>query len=176
MEKVDTYEKESSVEAGKYEEIHATVVQPTMSSTRSSLRRAQSSYWQAGPPASAPPSIHTPGEEAAYPEGGLRAWLVTFGSFCGMMAAFGFMNTIGVYQSYLTTNQLADYSESTIGWIFSMYVFLAFFGGLQIGPVFDKHGPFWLIIAGSVLLVTATLLIGECTRRWLLTQLPKTQY
>jgi hypothetical protein len=29
----------------------------------------------------------------AYPEGGLRAWLVVLGSLSGMMASFGFMNT-----------------------------------------------------------------------------------
>ena len=28
-----------------------------------------------------------------YPEGGLKAWLVVLGSFCGMMASFGFMAT-----------------------------------------------------------------------------------
>lgn len=35
----------------------------------------------------------TTSSESGYPEGGLRAWLVVFGSFCGMLAAFGFMNT-----------------------------------------------------------------------------------
>ncbi len=32
-------------------------------------------------------------EDAAYPEGGLRAWLVVFGSLSGMLASFGFMNS-----------------------------------------------------------------------------------
>lgn len=31
-----------------------------------------------------------------YPEGGLSAWLVVFGSFCGLLAALGIMNTIGM--------------------------------------------------------------------------------
>jgi len=31
--------------------------------------------------------------ERGYPEGGLRAWLVVFGSFCGMAVSFGFVNT-----------------------------------------------------------------------------------
>ena len=35
-------------------------------------------------------------EEVTYPEGGLRAWLVVVGSFSGMFAGFGYMNTIGV--------------------------------------------------------------------------------
>jgi hypothetical protein len=33
-----------------------------------------------------------------YPEGGLRAYLVVFGSFCGLLAALGIMNTVGLYQ------------------------------------------------------------------------------
>jgi hypothetical protein len=49
----------------------------------------QESYWQAGPPA----SIYSAADETVYPEGGLRAWLVVLGSFCGMLASFGFMNT-----------------------------------------------------------------------------------
>lgn len=32
-------------------------------------------------------------DNETYPEGGLRGWLVVFGSFCGMLASFGFMNT-----------------------------------------------------------------------------------
>jgi ABC-type uncharacterized transport system permease subunit len=46
-----------------------------------------------------------------------------------------------------------------------MTVFLSFFGGLQIGPVFDKKGPFWLILAGAILLPLAILLMGFCTSK-----------
>jgi hypothetical protein len=31
--------------------------------------------------------------DVSYPEGGFQAWLVVFGSFCGITAAFGFMNS-----------------------------------------------------------------------------------
>jgi hypothetical protein len=83
---------------------------------RPGLERGES-YWQAGPPA----SLYSIGDEEPYPEGGLRAWLVVFGSFCGMLASFGFMNTIGVFQTYLSNNQLKEFNDSTIGWIFSVY-------------------------------------------------------
>lgn len=69
----------------------------------------------------------TPGEASGslpYPEGGLRAWSVVFGSFSGMLASFGLMNSIGVFQAYLSTHQLAQYSDGTVGWIFSLFVFL----------------------------------------------------
>ncbi|KAK5141558.1 hypothetical protein LTR04_002552, partial [Oleoguttula sp. CCFEE 6159] len=92
-------------------------------------------------------------EAVPYPEGGLQGWLVVLGSFCGMLAAFGLMNSVGTFQAYLSTHQLAAYSESQIGWIFSVYVFLAFFCGIQIGPVFDAKGPRLLVLVGSVLLV-----------------------
>jgi hypothetical protein len=104
---------------------------------------------------------HTP--PPTYPEGGLAAWSVVFGSFCGMLAAFGLMNSIGTFQAYISTHQLSTYSESTIGWIFSLYIFLAFFCGVQIGPVFDAKGPKWLVGGGSLLLVGAVFGIAECT-------------
>lgn len=50
----------------------------------------QESSWQAGPPAA---SLYSAGDDTVYPEGGLQAWLVVFGSFCGMLSAFGFMNS-----------------------------------------------------------------------------------
>lgn len=73
---------------------------------------------------------------------------------------------VGVFHTYVSKNQLSDYNDSTIGWIFSFYVFLAFFCGLQIGPVFDAKGPFWLLVSGSILLTAATLLLGLCETYW----------
>ena len=109
------------------------------------------------------PTLEPKAEEVTYPEGGLQAWLVVFGSFCAMLAAFGLSNAIGTYQAYLSTHQLVNYDESTIGWIFSIYVFLAFFCGVQIGPVFDAKGPRWLILAGSVCLIAAVMGLAEAT-------------
>ena len=83
-------------------------------------------------------------------------------------ACFGVVNTIGVLNAYVTENQLAQYSDSEISWIFSVYIFLLYFCGLQIGPIFDARGPRMLIIVGSVCTVVSTFLIGicngECTR------------
>lgn len=98
-----------------------------------------------------------------YPEGGLRAWLVVLGSFCGMLASFGLMNIVGTFQAYLSTHQLAHESPSAVGWIFSIYVFLAFGCGLQIGPVFDRHGPRWLVFGGTVCLVVGLIGVGNST-------------
>ena len=105
-------------------------------------------------------------EEEAYPEGGLAAWLVVFGSFMGMTAGFGLMNTVGTYQAYLSTHQLASSSPSLVGWIFSIYIFLAFFCGVQIGPVFDAKGPRWLVFAGSVCLVGGTFAFAESSSKY----------
>jgi hypothetical protein len=74
--------------------------------------------------------------ERTYPEGGRQAWLVVFGSFCAFFASFAIMNTIRTFQTYLAENQLREYSEGQIGWIFGAYVFTCFFGGIQVGEVF----------------------------------------
>ncbi|OJD26255.1 hypothetical protein ACJ73_02374 [Blastomyces percursus] len=71
--------------------------------------------------------------EISYPEGGLRAW-----------------NIVGSFHSYIGEHQLREYDEGTIDWIFNVFIFLSFFGGIQIGPVFDSRGPRMLMLAGSV--------------------------
>lgn len=105
-------------------------------------------------------------DEVTYPEGGLGAWSVVLGSFLGLAASLGMMNTVGIYHAYIAEHFLQDYTESTISWIFSMYVFLSFFCGLQIGPIFDAHGPRLLVLAGSILICTSNLLLGICTKYW----------
>jgi hypothetical protein len=69
------------------EEFQSSSLEPTTS--KPALDRSQSSQWHVGPA----PSLPSANGDATYPEGGLKAWLVVFGSQCGMMAAFGFMNT-----------------------------------------------------------------------------------
>ncbi|KAL9025140.1 MAG: hypothetical protein Q9196_005991 [Gyalolechia fulgens] len=104
--------------------------------------------------------------DGTYPDGGWPAWLVVLGSFSGMLASFGLMNTIGTFQAYLITHQLADESPSAVGWIFSIYAFLAFGCGLQIGPVFDAKGPRWLVFGGTVCLVVSMVGVSESTEYW----------
>lgn len=99
----------------------------------------------------------------AYPEGGLRAWLVVLGAWFSMLASFGLLNTIAVFQTYTLSHQLKGYSEGTVGWVFSIYTFLTFFCGVYIGPVFDKYGPKWLITAGGVCTVGGMVLVSFCT-------------
>ena len=98
-----------------------------------------------------------------FPEGGLRAWLVVLGSWLASFGALGISNTMATIHAYVSENQLADYSEGTIGWIFSLYMFLAFFCGIYIGPLFDRYGPKWLIAAGTICVVTALMLLSICT-------------
>ncbi|KAK1446075.1 major facilitator superfamily transporter [Colletotrichum melonis] len=108
----------------------------------------------------------TAGEEETYPEGGLRAWSVVLGSWLALFSALGIMNSIAIFQTYVATHQLKGYSEGTIGWIFSVYTFLCFFGGIYIGPVFDQYGPRWLVLAGTVCLVIGVMLLSICTVYW----------
>jgi MFS family permease len=114
------------------------------------------------------PATHKSMDEhgTIYPEGGLTSWLVVFGSFAGLVGSLGLLNTIGTFQAYLSTHQLKDYSDGSIGWIFGVYVFLTFFCGVQIGPVFDAKGPRLLVLSGSFLIMVAMIAIGFCSEYW----------
>lgn len=95
-----------------------------------------------------------------FPEGGLNAWLVVLGSWCAMVQIFGLINTSGIFEAYFKTHQLRDYSHSQIGWIFSLYLFVVFFIGVQVGPIFDRYGPRVLVAVGSMLVVTSLMLLS----------------
>ncbi|KAI0124763.1 major facilitator superfamily domain-containing protein [Xylariales sp. AK1849] len=104
--------------------------------------------------------------DETYPEGGKEAWLVVFGAFCGLFASLGLMNTLAIFQSYLSKHQLLGYSEGTVGWIFSLYTFLSFAFGVYVGPLFDKYGPKWLLLPGGLGTVLAVMLMSICTQYW----------
>lgn len=105
-------------------------------------------------------------DENVYPEGGLQAWLVVFGCWCSLLAALGVMNTLGAFQANVHRNQLKDYTEGQIGWIFSVYSALSFGLGVFVGPIFDKYGARALMITGSVAIVVGMMLLSVCTRKF----------
>ncbi|KAF3407175.1 Riboflavin transporter MCH5 [Talaromyces pinophilus] len=104
--------------------------------------------------------------EITYPEGGRTAWLVVLGSWMSCFGSMGLMNCLGIFQAYLGEHQLQPYSSSDIAWIFGVYSFLAFFCGVEVGPVFDAKGPRPLILLGGLGTVAFLLLLEVCTEYW----------
>lgn len=100
--------------------------------------------------------------EEEFPEGGLRAWSVVLGSFLGLVAVFGFINSLGAVQAYVSSNQLHNQSESQVSWIFSVFVFLGYGLSGQVGPIFDMYGSYYLCIAGSICFLASIMLTSVC--------------
>lgn len=101
-----------------------------------------------------------------FPEGGTKAWLVVSGSFCIIWGTFGLVSSVGLFQAYWKTHQLSNYSNGDIGWIPAVNIFFNLFLGVQVGPLFDRYGPKWLILTGSLLYVVSLVLLAECTKYW----------
>ncbi|KAK3319545.1 major facilitator superfamily domain-containing protein [Cercophora scortea] len=97
-----------------------------------------------------PPPGHAPSD---YPDGGLEAWLVVAGGWCGLFCTFGLINCVGVFVEYYSKGPLASYDVSAISWITSSQVFFMFFTGLFAGRLYDSYGPRWLMICGTVIYV-----------------------
>ncbi|KAJ5398294.1 hypothetical protein N7509_006407 [Penicillium cosmopolitanum] len=104
--------------------------------------------------------------EPTYPEGGWAAWSVVLGSWMACFGTMGLMNSLGIFQAYLEENELKQFSSSKIAWIFGIYSFLAFFCGIQVGPIFDAKGPRALIVCGAIGTVLFLVLLGFCTLYW----------
>jgi hypothetical protein len=89
--------------------------------------------------------------DSKYPDGGVQAWLVVLGAWCAMIPSMGLLNTIGVLQAWVAQNQLASYSRSDIGWIFSTYAFFLFVSGAQVGRFIKKQICGWGLIMDATL-------------------------
>ncbi|KAH7216815.1 major facilitator superfamily domain-containing protein [Fusarium oxysporum] len=94
------------------------------------------------------------------------AWICVLGSFLTLIPTFGFMNSLGTVQTYLSMNQLHDYSEGEVGWISGLFLFLSLILNVQVGPMVDVHGPNVIGPVGAVLYVAMFLLMAECRNYW----------
>ncbi len=113
-----------------------------------------------------PATVSQSRQDYTFPEGGTRAWLVILGSFCIITGTFGLLNCVGLFQSYWQVHQLSSYSSSSIGWISAVNVFFNLILGVQIGPLFDRYGPRYLLLVGSVVYVVSLVVLGNCSTYW----------
>ncbi|EEH22285.2 hypothetical protein PABG_04496 [Paracoccidioides brasiliensis Pb03] len=113
-------------------------------------------------PAAEPPA--DPMRDAgAYPEGGIEAWTVVFGGFCGLFVSFGWITCIGVFQDFYQNNQLKNYSPSKIAWIPSLETCMMFVVAPICGKVFDNYGPRHLLLIGTFLHVFGLMMTSIST-------------
>lgn len=110
-----------------------------------------------------PPIENLPEEDMDFPEGGLRAWLVVLGSWAAMTGTFGLGNAIGYLQAWLEDHQLKHMSASNIAWIWSIYLFLFFLGGVQVGPIFDAYGLAYVFYPGAIGCIAGIFLTSACS-------------
>ena len=90
-----------------------------------------------------------PMDPRSFPDGGFEAWLVISGAWCCLICSFGWINALGIFQTYYETHQLENYSPSTIAWIPSLETFMMFAGGPFFGKIYDNYGPRYLLLAGT---------------------------
>ncbi|KAF5374180.1 hypothetical protein D9615_008864 [Tricholomella constricta] len=103
-------------------------------------------------------TLHDSTSEHEYPEGGFKAYLTVFGAFMALFCTFGHMNSFGTYQAWYHGHQLQTFTPSTISWIGSLQLWVFFFSGCPIGQLFDKYGPRWLLVSGSIIYIFSIMM------------------
>lgn len=125
---------------------------------------------QARPQEKAPndsqPQVVSPHHPSQYPDGGKDAYLCLLGGFLCLFCSFGWLNALGVFQSYYQTNQLRQYSPSTVAWIPSLEIFVMFLPGPLVGWAFDNYGPKYILIFGTFFHVLGLMMTSLCTEYW----------
>ncbi|KAF1942167.1 MFS general substrate transporter [Clathrospora elynae] len=86
--------------------------------------------------------------------------------FCCLFCSFGWLNCLGVFQSYYQTNQLSDHTPSIIAWIASLDFFVMLLPGPMVGFVYDNHGPKYLLLFGTFFHLSGLMMASVCTEYW----------
>lgn len=102
--------------------------------------------------------------DISIPDGGLKAWINVLGSFCAMIITFGLASSTGTIQSFLLSERLSSYSDSDVGWIFSVWLFFMYVGSVQTGPIFDAYGCRVLLIPGCICWVVSLFILSVCEK------------
>ncbi|KAH3898679.1 related to Probable transporter MCH4 [Saccharomycodes ludwigii] len=97
----------------------------------------------------------------SFPDGGWKAYSVVFGAFMGLVPMFGVINTLGAIQTYISREQLANVSSSTVSWIFSSYLAITFSSSVFVGAYFDRNGAFAPMVIGSVLFIAGLMAMAN---------------
>ncbi|ODV86350.1 hypothetical protein CANARDRAFT_196451 [[Candida] arabinofermentans NRRL YB-2248] len=97
-----------------------------------------------------------------YPDGGVRAYLVVFGSFLGLTVDFGIVNSIGAIQAYLNLHQFKNVSTSVTSLIFSLFTFFTYASIILSGSMFDELGARIPMAIGIVLFFIGFFACGSC--------------
>ncbi|KAJ6780197.1 hypothetical protein PWT90_04457 [Aphanocladium album] len=96
------------------------------------------------------------------PDRGRRAWLVVLGGWINFTASFGLLNSFGTFESEYETS--LHLNTSTVTWIGSAQMFVLFFGGMFIGPAFDKWGARKLMLSGTFLCLVSFIACSFATK------------
>ncbi|KAL2068625.1 hypothetical protein VTL71DRAFT_14962 [Oculimacula yallundae] len=96
-------------------------------------------------------------------EGGLSGWTCVLGSFFALFCTFGWLNSLGLFQTYYQDNLLKKYSASAISWIFATQLFLMWTGGAFFGRIVDTYGTRCVTIPCTVGCTVSILLLSFCS-------------
>lgn len=110
--------------------------------------------------------IPTVDDPSRFPDGGKEAYIILLGTFFGFTGVLAFVNSMGVFENYISAHILPNTPTSSIGWIFSVYSFFSFGGTLIAGPVFDKIGCKFLLVFGTVLTMVGFMCMSLSTQVW----------
>ncbi|KAL2845476.1 MFS general substrate transporter [Aspergillus pseudoustus] len=90
-----------------------------------------------------------PPDPSEFPDGGLKAWSVVVGGWCCLFCSYGWINTIGLFQTFYQQELLRTHSPGAISWITSVETGMMYLGTPVYGKIYDSHGPKPLLVWGT---------------------------
>ncbi|TFK36298.1 major facilitator superfamily domain-containing protein [Crucibulum laeve] len=101
-----------------------------------------------------------PSNSSEPPDGGLHAWLTVLGAALVSFSTFGIVNAYGAFSDFYRSSYINNESPTLISMVGSIQVFVLYFFGAFVGPIFDAYGPKYLIPASGLTVTLALCLLS----------------
>ena len=86
--------------------------------------------------------------------------MTVLGGWCCCLTSYGWLSSIGVFQTYYEVDKLSSHSASEISWIVSVQVFTLSVLAPVNGKIFDSYGCAALVMVGTFLHVFGLLMVS----------------
>lgn len=97
-------------------------------------------------------------------DGGLEGWSSVFGAWFALFGTFGWLNSLGLFQTYYEQTLLSSYSASAISWIFTVQLFLMWAGAAIFGRIIDTYGTHPVAIPCAIVCTFSTTTLSFSTQ------------
>ncbi|CAI5756316.1 unnamed protein product [Candida verbasci] len=87
-------------------------------------------------------------------------------SFIGSIVNIGLLASLGAIQAYVSLYQLSNFKQSSVSWVFAIFIAITYTCSLFTGLLFDQYGPRLILMGSSLFVFMGLMGLANSVQIW----------